>query len=67
MKDTDLQDNLQKEIDRVNKLCDAAFINPGRFGLCQDMRVSIHKAVRARDRSGVIDKINAVQELESYL
>ena len=67
MKKTELQNNLQQEIDRVNKLCDSAFTSPGRHGVSQDMQISIHKAVKARDKGDVADKILAVQELESYL
>ena len=67
MKKAELQNNLQQEIDRVNKLCDASFTDPGRDGLCRSMKESIHRAVRARDGRDVTDKILAVQELEYYL
>lgn len=69
MKDTDLQENLQKEIERVNKLSGECVLHGGTAGaaIAADMRNSIHKAVKARDKDEVTDKIIAVQELESYL
>jgi hypothetical protein len=67
MKKTELQNNLQQEIDRVNKLADRAFTLPGAQGMDKDMQKSIHNAVRARDKGDVTDKILAVQELEYYL
>jgi len=67
MKDTELLNNLQQEIDRVNKLCDSGFTFSSRAAAIGDMKESIHKAVKARDKGDVTDKILAVQELEYYL